>query len=47
MPTFTFSGGLITIPDVIITTDNVSVISDYQPQIQSFNLGLSLAYKIY
>ena len=47
MPTFTFSGGLVTIPDVITTTDNIAVTTDYQPQIQSFNLGLSLAYRFY
>ena len=47
MPTFTFSGGLVTIPEVITTTDNIIATSDYQPQIQSFNLGLSLAYRFY
>ncbi|MEO1255363.1 MAG: outer membrane beta-barrel protein [Bacteroidota bacterium] len=47
MPTFAFSGGLVTIPDVVTTTDNIIVISDYQPVIRSFNLGLSLAYRFY
>jgi len=47
MPTFTFSGGLVTIPDVVTTTESSSVTSDFQPQIQSFNLGLSLAYRFY
>lgn len=47
MPTFTFSGGVVTISDVVTTTDNVIVISDYQPTIQSFNIGLSLAYRFY
>jgi len=47
MPTFTFSGGAITIPDVVTTTDNVQVTSDFQPKIQSFNFGLSLAYRFY
>jgi len=47
MPTFTFSGGLVTIPDVITTTDNIIITDDFQPRIQSFNLGLSLAYRFY
>ncbi len=47
MPTFTFSGGVIRIPDVITTTDNVTVSNDFEPRIQSFNLGLSLAYRFY
>lgn len=47
MPTFTFSGGLVTIPDVVTTTDNVTLTGDFKPKIQSFNLGLSLAYKFY
>ncbi len=47
LPTFTFSGGIVHIPDVVTTTDNVIVISDYQPRIQSFNLGLSLGYRFY
>ncbi|MEL6971133.1 MAG: hypothetical protein AAFO02_13265 [Bacteroidota bacterium] len=44
MPTFTFSGGVVTISDVVTTTDTVEIISDYQPRVQSFTLGLSLAY---
>jgi hypothetical protein len=33
LPTFTFSGGIVNIPDVVTTTDNVIVISDYQARI--------------
>jgi len=47
MPTFTFSGGLVTIPDVITTADNIIITDDFQPRIQSFNAGLSLAYRFY
>lgn len=47
LPTFTFSGGWVTINDVSTTTDNVIIISDYQPAIHSFNLGLSLGYRFY
>lgn len=47
LPTFTFSSGVVTINDVITVTDNVIVRSDYQPRIQSFNLGLSLGYRFY
>ncbi len=47
MPTFTFSGGFVNIPDVVTTTDNAVVISDYTPPILSFNIGLSLAYRFY
>lgn len=47
MPTFTFNRGITNIPDVTTTTDNITLISDYQPVIQSFNLGLSLAYRFY
>ncbi|HHP7241547.1 MAG TPA: outer membrane beta-barrel protein [Cyclobacteriaceae bacterium] len=47
MPTFTFSGGIVRISDVVTTTDNVEVTSAYEPRIQSFNLGLSLAYRFY
>jgi len=47
MPTFAFCGGLVTIPDVVTTTDNIIVTRDYQPVIRSFNLGLSLAYRFY
>jgi hypothetical protein len=45
MPTFTFSGGFVTISDVDTTVDNVRSTSDYKPKIFTFNLGLSLAYK--
>ena len=47
VPTFTFSGGVVTINDIITETDNVIIRSDYQPTIQSFNLGLSLGYRFY
>lgn len=47
LPTFTFSGGFVTINDVTTITDNVIVTRDYQPIIQSFNLGLSLGYRFY
>ncbi|SMG13953.1 outer membrane beta-barrel protein [Arenibacter troitsensis] len=45
MPTFTFSGGFVTISDVDTTIDHVGTTSDYIPKIITFNLGLSLAYK--
>lgn len=45
MPTFTFSGGFVTISDIDTTVDNRSTTSNYQPKIITFNLGLSLAYK--
>ncbi|MDL5514570.1 outer membrane beta-barrel protein [Arenibacter sp. M-2] len=45
MPTFTFSGGFVTIPDVDTTIDNLRTTLDYMPKIITFNLGLSLAYK--
>ncbi len=47
LPTFTFSGGLVNIKDITTTTDNVVVTSDYQPSIQSFNIGLSLGFRFY
>ncbi len=47
LPTFTFSGGLVTISDVTTITDNVIVTRDYQALIQSFNLGISLGYRFY
>lgn len=47
MPTFTFSGGWATIENVVTTTNNVSVSRDYQPGVESFNLGVSLAYRFY
>ncbi|MDD7886931.1 outer membrane beta-barrel protein [Flavivirga sp. 57AJ16] len=45
MPTFTFSGGFATITDVNTTTDTLLINSNYDVKIQSFNLGLSIAYK--
>jgi len=47
LPTFTFSGGYVNIKDVVTTNDNTSATSDYQTNIQSFTLGLSLAYRFY
>jgi hypothetical protein len=47
LPTFTFSGGTVKIKDVVITTDNVQTTSDYSPNIISFNIGLSIAYRFY
>lgn len=47
MPTFTFGGGYVHIPDVVTTNDNITIKSDYEPVIQSFNLGLSVAYRFY
>ncbi|WP_308992709.1 outer membrane beta-barrel protein [Mariniflexile litorale] len=46
MPTFTFSGGVVTISDVDTTTGNTVTTSNYKPRISTFNLGLSLAYKL-
>jgi len=46
-PTFTISGGIVSINDVITTPDNVRITGTYQPRIQSFNLGLSLGYRFY
>lgn len=45
MPTFTFSGGFVTISDVDTTVNNIRTTSNYKPKIITFNLGLSLAYK--
>jgi len=47
LPTFTFSGGLITLLDVKVTENNVSNVKDYKPKIHSFNLGFSIAYKFF
>ncbi|MEO1653992.1 MAG: outer membrane beta-barrel protein [Bacteroidota bacterium] len=47
MPTFTVSGGFVSIQDVVNATDNVVVTADYSPKILTFNLGLSLAYRFY
>ncbi|NJO00614.1 MAG: hypothetical protein HC880_02040 [Bacteroidia bacterium] len=47
MPTFTLSGGFVTINDVTVATDNITVIADFVPEILSFNIGLSLAYRFY
>lgn len=45
MPTFTFSGGFVTISDVDTTVNNTSTTSNYKPKIITFNLGLSLAFR--
>ncbi len=42
MPMYTFSGGFVSISDV--ETSNTEA-RDYRPKIQSFNLGVSLAYR--
>tara|TARA_B110000027_G_scaffold132086_1_gene157582 strand:- start:1454 stop:2164 length:711 start_codon:yes stop_codon:yes gene_type:complete len=47
MPTFTFSGGYATIRDVESITDSVTVNSNFDAKIQSFNLGMSIAYRFY
>ena len=47
MPTFTFSGGYTTIRDVESITDSVTVTSNFDAKIQSFNLGMSIAYRFY
>lgn len=47
MPTFTFSGGFATITNVNTTTDNVLINNNIDAVIQSFNLGISLAYRFY
>ncbi|MEW7290285.1 outer membrane beta-barrel protein [Aquimarina sp. 2304DJ70-9] len=44
MPTFTFTGGFITLESVT-RVGGVVVYSQYQPNILTFNMGLSLAYK--
>lgn len=43
MPMYTFSGGFVSISDV--ETTNASQATDYKPKIQSFNLGISIAYR--
>jgi len=47
LPTFTFCGGLVKIDDVATTTDNRMITRSYQPYLQSFTLGLSVAYRFY
>ncbi len=47
MPTFTFSGGVVNYSDVATTIDSNTEISSYEPRIQSFTLGLSVAYRVY
>lgn len=45
MPTFTFSGGSVTISDIDTTIDDTVTSSTQKPKILTFNLGLSLAYR--
>ncbi|MEL6976329.1 MAG: outer membrane beta-barrel protein [Bacteroidota bacterium] len=47
MPAFTYSGGIATIKDVVATTDNITATGDFDARIQSFNLGISIAYRFY
>lgn len=47
LPTFSFSGGIATINDVVTTTDNVEITGDYNPRVMSFTQGVSLAYRFY
>lgn len=44
IPTFTFSGGFVTISDVETIINDTLITSSYSPKISTFNLGLSLAY---
>lgn len=46
VPTFTFSGGWLRINDVETETDNLIITSDYEPDVFTFNLGLSIAYRL-
>ena len=45
LPTFTFSGGIVTIPEIETTLNDEVEIRDFKPKIHSFNLGFSLAYR--
>lgn len=47
MPNFAYCQGQPNIKDVTVTTNNLSTTTDFQPIIQTFNLGLSLAYRFY
>lgn len=44
LPTFTFSGGRVNLSDVKTSLNTVTLTRDFTSRIQSFNLGLSLAY---
>ncbi|MEL6733838.1 MAG: outer membrane beta-barrel protein [Bacteroidota bacterium] len=46
LPTFTFSGGRIRVPNIATNLNNVTTIRDFDTMIQSFNLGLSLAFRL-
>lgn len=46
LPTFTFSGGRVNFSDVETRFNRVTSIRDFETRIQSFNLGLSLAYRL-
>lgn len=47
MPAFAFSNGFARIADVTTITDTILVNSNYDVKIQSFNMGLSMAYKFF
>lgn len=47
MPTFTFSGGFVNYRDVETRINNINVLNNYEAWIQSFTLGISLAYRFY
>jgi len=46
MPAFLFSGGSVN-TNVETTINNINVVRNYKPRIQSFTLGLSVAYRFY
>lgn len=46
LPTFTFSGGSVSIAEVETRLNNVTSTRDFTGRIQSFNLGLSLAVRL-
>ena len=45
MPTFAFSGGWVTFSDVITMLNNLTTTNEFDTSIQSFNLGISVAYR--
>jgi len=45
LPSFTFSGGLVTIKDVETTVNGTTEKRDFMPKIHAFNLGFSIAYR--
>lgn len=46
LPTFTISGGSATIADVETRLNSVTATRDFSANILSFNLGLSLAFRL-